>query len=117
MKIIADNRNLVLGLACLIATVIGWTLAADIYQKPIGVIRVGGRFYNVSLEQLSQYKALFDDEPMEKWLGAELAHTANAHLRWYDGVFTAVLAAGFSTVFFLGMHFDRLRADRIAPTH
>jgi hypothetical protein len=115
MKIIADNRNLVLGLACAIAAVIGWALAADIYQKPLGAVQIGGRFHDVTLEQLSQYKALFAGEPVEKWLGSELAHASEAQQRRYRGVFTAALVAGFFTVFFLGLHFDLLRADRLAP--
>ena len=115
MNIVADNRNLVLGLVFAIATVIGFTLAAHTYRVHLGTVRVGEGLANVSLEQVTQYKALWPGQSLQQWLGTEQADVAATQLSRYRGTLASTLLCGFFTVFFLGLHLNVLRSDRLQP--
>jgi hypothetical protein len=113
MNIIADNRNLLLAVAFAIATVVGWTFAAGMYRESLAIVQAGERSFNVSLEQVTQYKALFPDQSLANWLGPAQAHVADTQLRRYRRVFAGAVVSCFLTVCFFGLHLEALRADRI----
>jgi hypothetical protein len=116
MKIVADNRNFILGLVFAIATVIGFTLAGHNYRMPLGRVRTGERVFNVSLEEVTQYQALFPGQSLQQWLGIEQADVAAAaQLRRYHGILAATMLCGLLTVFLLGLHLEALRSDQLQP--
>jgi hypothetical protein len=114
MKIIADNRNLLLGLIFTIASVVGMTVAANMYHVRLAGVYAGDRFLDVSLNEVTAYRGLFPGRTLEQWLGPHQARVAAKQLSRYRGTLAATLAGGFLAVFFLGLHLDALRADSSA---
>lgn len=113
MKLFKDNRNLFLGLFFVVAAVVAWKHARDIYRGRITGVHSEGRFFNVTLKEVAQFRALFPERSVEQWLGADKAETARRRLKHFNWSFATALACGFGAVFFLGLRLDAARADRV----
>jgi hypothetical protein len=107
MKILADNRNLSLGLIFVLATLLVWTRAREIYRERLAGVQSQGRLFNVTLKEVTQFRALFPDRSVEQWLGPKSADAAHQQLKRFQWTFAAALLCGFFAVFCLGLHIDR----------
>lgn len=111
MKILTDNRNLLLGLMFVIGTLLVWTYAREVYRERLAGVQSEGKVFNVTLKEVTQFRALFPDRSVEQWLGAEKADKARKQLKRFEWAFAAALVCGFFAVFCLGLRLDALRAD------
>jgi len=109
---LAENRNLFLGLAFAVTAAIAFLFAKDTYREPVGRLQAGERLFTISLEHVNRYKGLFPGRSLQAWLGADQASVAAKQLRLYRSALAGSLLCGFCTVFFLGLHIEAMRADR-----